>query len=45
MFLAFILTYSTVSSDTLFSLINKKPNSETIKDWFTSRYITPEKRL
>ncbi|KNB60048.1 lysozyme [Chryseobacterium sp. Hurlbut01] len=33
-------TYNTGGSDTLFSLINKKSNSETIKDWFTSRYIT-----
>ncbi|MGO4709875.1 lysozyme [Chryseobacterium sp. 2TAF14] len=33
-------TYNTGGSDTLFSLINKKANSETIKDWFTSRYIT-----
>lgn len=33
-------TYNTGGSDTLFSLINKKANSETIRDWFTSRYIT-----
>ncbi|KQT20943.1 hypothetical protein ASG22_16115 [Chryseobacterium sp. Leaf405] len=33
-------TYNTGGSDTLFSLINKKANSETIKDWFISRYIT-----
>lgn len=33
-------TYNTGGSDTLFSLINKKANSETIKDWFTSRYTT-----
>jgi len=32
-------TYNTGGSDTLFSLINKKANSETVKDWFTSRYI------
>jgi lysozyme len=33
-------TYNTGGSDTLFSLINKKANSETIREWFTSRYIT-----
>ncbi|MBW3524441.1 lysozyme [Chryseobacterium sp. NKUCC03_KSP] len=33
-------TYNTGGSDTLFSLINKKANSDTIKDWFNSRYIT-----
>ncbi len=33
-------TYNTGGSDTLFSLINKKANPETIRDWFTSRYIT-----
>jgi len=33
-------TYNTGGSDTLFSLINKKANPETIKDWFISRYIT-----
>jgi len=33
-------TYNTGGSDTLFSLINKKANSEVIRDWFTSRYIT-----
>ncbi len=33
-------TYNTGGSDTLFSLINKKANSEAIKSWFTSRYIT-----
>ncbi|MEG0848491.1 MAG: lysozyme [Myroides sp.] len=33
-------TYNTGGSDTLFSLINKKANSETIKNWFISRYIT-----
>lgn len=32
-------TCNTGGSDTLFSLINKKANSETVKDWFTSRYI------
>ncbi|WP_265427881.1 lysozyme [Chryseobacterium sp. YIM B08800] len=35
-------TYNTGGSDTLFSLINKKANSDTIKDWFTSRYITAD---
>lgn len=33
-------TYNTGGSDTLFSLINKKADSDTIRDWFTSRYIT-----
>lgn len=33
-------TYNTGGSDTLFSLINKKSDPKTIKDWFTSRYIT-----
>jgi lysozyme len=33
-------TYNTGGSDTLFSLINKKADPETIKDWFTSRYTT-----
>ncbi|GAA5084343.1 lysozyme [Chryseobacterium ginsengisoli] len=33
-------TYNTGGSDTLFSLINRKADVETIKDWFTSRYIT-----
>jgi len=33
-------TYNTGGSDTLFSLINKKADSETIRDWFTSRYTT-----
>lgn len=33
-------TYNTGGSDTLFSLINKKADSPTIKNWFTSRYIT-----
>ncbi|WP_029297152.1 lysozyme [Chryseobacterium hispalense] len=33
-------TYNTGGSDTLFSLINKKADPETIKDWFISRYTT-----
>jgi lysozyme len=33
-------TYNTGGSDTLFSLINKKADPETIKDWFTSKYTT-----
>lgn len=33
-------TYNTGGSDTLFSLINKKSDPQTIKDWFTSRYTT-----
>lgn len=33
-------TYNTGGSDTLFSLINKKADAETIRDWFVSRYIT-----
>jgi len=33
-------TYNTGGSDTLFSLINKKADPETIKDWFISKYIT-----
>lgn len=33
-------TYNTGGSDTLFSLINKKADPETIKAWFTSKYIT-----
>lgn len=33
-------TYNTGGSDTLFSLVNKKADPETIKDWFTSRYTT-----
>lgn len=33
-------TYNTGGSDTLFSLINKKANPETLREWFTSRYIT-----
>jgi lysozyme len=33
-------TYNTGGSETLFLLINKHANSETIKDWFTSKYIT-----
>lgn len=33
-------TYNTGGSDTLFSLINKKADPETIRHWFTSRYIT-----
>lgn len=33
-------TYNTGGSDTLFSLINKKADSKSIREWFTSRYIT-----
>lgn len=33
-------TYNTGGSDTLFSLINKKSDPESIRDWFISRYIT-----
>lgn len=33
-------TYNTGGSDTLFSLINKKSDFKSIKEWFTSRYIT-----
>lgn len=33
-------TYNTGGSETLFLLINKNANSEAIKDWFTSKYIT-----
>ncbi|CEJ71246.1 Phage lysozyme [Chryseobacterium oranimense G311] len=33
-------TYNTGGSDTLFSLINKKASDESIKNWFTTKYIT-----
>ncbi|MFL9834991.1 lysozyme [Chryseobacterium terrae] len=33
-------TYNTGGSETLFSLINKKADAKSIRDWFTSRYIT-----
>ncbi|WP_346985727.1 lysozyme [Chryseobacterium sp. POE27] len=33
-------TYNTGGSDTLFSLINKKADSDTIRKWFTEKYIT-----
>ena len=38
-------TYNTGGSDTIFSLINKKADSKTIRDWFTSRYITAGGRV
>lgn len=33
-------TYNTGGSDTLFSLINKKADSDAIRKWFTEKYIT-----
>ncbi|HAO09038.1 MAG TPA: muraminidase [Chryseobacterium sp.] len=33
-------TYNTGGSDTLFSLINKKANPESIRNWFVTKYIT-----
>ncbi|CAD0219789.1 lysozyme [Chryseobacterium sp. JV274] len=33
-------TYNTGGSDTLFSLINKKADEKTIRNWFTEKYIT-----
>jgi lysozyme len=33
-------TYNTGGSDGLFSLINKKADEKTIRNWFTEKYIT-----
>jgi lysozyme len=33
-------TYNTGGSDTLFSLINKKADAESIRNWFTTKYTT-----
>ncbi|MDN4013691.1 lysozyme [Chryseobacterium gambrini] len=33
-------TYNTGGSDTLFSLINKKADAESIRTWFTTKYTT-----
>ncbi len=33
-------TYNTGGSDGLFSLINKKAEEQTIRNWFTTKYIT-----
>jgi len=33
-------TYNTGGSDTLFSLINKKADAESIRIWFTTKYTT-----
>ncbi|SIT20259.1 lysozyme [Chryseobacterium gambrini] len=33
-------TYNTGGSDTLFSLINKKSDAESIRNWFTTKYTT-----
>ncbi|HCR78007.1 MAG TPA: muraminidase [Chryseobacterium sp.] len=33
-------TYNTGGSDTLFSLINKKADTESIRNWFTTKYTT-----
>lgn len=38
-------TYNTGGSDTIFSLINKKADPETIKNWFVSKYITAGGKL
>ncbi|WP_223559585.1 lysozyme [Chryseobacterium lathyri] len=33
-------TYNTGGSDTLFSLINKNASDDSIRNWFTTKYIT-----